>query len=217
MKHAGNHAAFDALSEESEYWAGFLFADGALSFAPTRKPCLQLALSEIDKDHVYKLRSFLRSSHAVTICPPRELFNGSTSTKSHKLSVSSQRLVTALQRLGMNKHLQAIAIDELAKSRHFWRGVVDGDGSLGFHGKLPVVQLVGGRPLLEQYLTFVKTVAHTRASVNKSKMIFTVGLTGNPAIDAAIAMYSNCSVALDRKMEIATKIINGPRPKWARP
>jgi hypothetical protein len=89
-------------------------------------PRVQLRLSEIDRGHVEKFRQFLSSTHAVTVSPPGN-FGGYQSRASVCYTVSSRRLGERLLELG--RYEGQIAA-ELVGSRHFWRGVVDGDGSI---------------------------------------------------------------------------------------
>ena len=63
-----NEEAFDAITEESAYWVGFLMADGCVSDpANGRCPTLALALAQRDMHHVVRFREFLGSTHPVSI------------------------------------------------------------------------------------------------------------------------------------------------------
>ena len=62
------HDAFDVLSPEAAYWVGFLFADGSVG-RDKRSRTISVRLSERDRQHLMKLRTFLKSSHAIRIAP----------------------------------------------------------------------------------------------------------------------------------------------------
>src|SRR5260370_41289523 len=58
-RYAVDEAFFDVIdTEEKAYWLGFLTADGTM-----REKGGMLALQERDIDHLYKIRSSLRSKH----------------------------------------------------------------------------------------------------------------------------------------------------------
>ena len=137
-----NHQAFDIVTNDAAYWIGFLFADGSVIQQQRGAPQVQLRLSEIDRGHLEKFRQFLDSTHAITTSPPGNL-GGYQSRASARYAIVSRRLAGRL--LEMGRYEGPIA-PELAASRHFWRGVVDGDGSIfilktGYSG----ISLVGSQ------------------------------------------------------------------------
>lgn len=121
-----NHEAFDIVTNDAAYWIGFLFADGSVIKQQKGAPQVQLRLSEIDRGHLEKFRQFLASTHVITTSPPGN-FGGYRSRASARYAVTSRRLAGRL--LEMGRYEGPIA-SELAASRHFWRGVVDGDGGI---------------------------------------------------------------------------------------
>ena len=62
------HDAFDELTPGAAYWIGFLFADGSVG-RRGQSGIVGLRVSERDRDHVVKLRSFLGSTHAISAGP----------------------------------------------------------------------------------------------------------------------------------------------------
>src|SRR5208282_5274398 len=145
-RHLVNHQAFDVVSDDAAYWIGFLFADGSVIQRQKGAPLVQLRLSEIDRSHVENFRQFIGSTHTISTSPPGN-FGGYRSRASVRFAVNSRGLAARL--LEMGRYEGPIA-PELAASRHFWRGVVDGDGSIfflktGYYD----ISLVGSRRLLE--------------------------------------------------------------------
>src|SRR5262245_20146722 len=61
-----NEAAFDVLTEESAYWAGFMMADGNISVREY-STYVTLGLAEADRDHVAAFRTFLGSTHTIDV------------------------------------------------------------------------------------------------------------------------------------------------------
>lgn len=197
--------ALDELTPEAAYWCGFLFADGNVRKGSlTRQPTVGLDLAERDREHLEKLRSFLGSTHKISI--------GNKSPLSYQFRVSSTRLAERLFELG---RYEGPIAPELAASRHFWRGLVDGDGSLGCYAKRPGSQpspqfrLCGqGRALLA-FTKFLHEDASTgaRLTVRPHKSIYNVGTTGWSAARIVELLYEDAPVALDRKAETARVII----------
>ena len=120
--------AFDELTPDAAYWIGFLFADGSV-VGRGESAVVQTRLSECDREHLVKLRSFLGSTHKIGAAPAGN-YGGYRSRPSVRLSVPAGRLARRLLSLG---RYEGPIDSTLIRSRDFWRGVVDGDGSLG-HG-----------------------------------------------------------------------------------
>lgn len=189
-----NETVFDTITEESAYWIGFLMADGCV----TNVNQIQLGLATRDRDHVVRFRSFLGSSHKIS-----NRNNGLGAG----LTVSSSHLVSVLAQYGVvpRKSLTAQVIG-LQDNRHFWRGVVDGDGSL----MLPtpkrsshLLRLCGSFFLMSQFAEFVKVHLDIDTSVRKHKTIFEVGPGQAKSFKIVSLLYSDCAIALPRKLEHA--------------
>lgn len=199
------HQALDELTPEASYWCGFLFADGNVRrVSLTRQPTVGLGVAGYDREHLEKFRSFLGSTHKISI--------GNRSPLSYQFRVSSTRLAERLFALG---RYEGPIASELAVSRHFWRGLVDGDGSLGCYAKRPgsepgaQFRLCGeGRALLA-FTKFLREDGSTgaRLTVRPHKSIYNVGTTGWSAARIVQLLYEDAPVALDRKAEMARLII----------
>ena len=122
-----NEAVFSApFSQEAEYWAGLLATDGNLYKVPkgTRTRVL-LALN--DRHLVQEFQSFVGGT------PVREVYTNRLSKKpSYHTSVSSNQIFNDLLSLGITpkKSLTLKVANSLSASRHFWRGAMDGDGTI---------------------------------------------------------------------------------------
>ncbi|MFG3422219.1 hypothetical protein [Micromonospora sp. NPDC048063] len=120
--HTLRHDAFDELTPDACYWIGFLFADGSISYRRNHIPQISVGLAERDRAHLLKLRTFLGSTSVISAPSPTH--------HSCQFSVRSQRLADRLVALG---RYQGPINARLVESRDFWRGVVDGDGSVGVY------------------------------------------------------------------------------------
>ncbi len=209
-----NHQALDVITDDAAYWIGFLFADGSVIRERQSAPAIQVRLSEVDRGQIAKLREFLGSTHTIGYCPPGN-YGGYSSRASFRLSVRSERLAHRLLDLG---RYEGPIARELVSSRHFWRGVVDGDGSV-YISKLgyAVFGLVGSRRMLEAFRGFLKERGLAgRMSIRPTKSIYIINTAGNLAARIIEELYKDAVVALDRKAAAARPIIESVRIARAR-
>jgi hypothetical protein len=98
----------------------------------------------------------------------------------------------------------------------FWRGVVDGDGSLGMTGnERPFVSLVtASEQLRNAYVEFVARVAGVRPNPqrNARDRVFNIVVFDEPAQALVAQLYSDELIAIPRKLN-AAKIVAA----WRRP
>jgi hypothetical protein len=126
-KYKVDETFFDNIdSEEKAYWLGFLTADGNI-----KKTAIQLHISRKDREHLLKFIKALRSEH-----PVYDRI-ATTKGKQHKVcgvNIGSVMLSDAIQKLGVKprKSLTVKPCMLLTPDlvRHYWRGVIDGDGCL---------------------------------------------------------------------------------------
>jgi hypothetical protein len=202
-KYQLRHDAFDELTPDAAYWIGFLFADGSV-FGRGKSACVQARLSERDREHLVKLRGFLGSNHKIGVAPAGN-YGGYRSKPSVRLSVTSGRLAHRLLSLG---RYEGPIDGTLMRSRDFWRGVVDGDGSLGLLATgYAYFELVGSCRLLEAFLDFLqRNGLGARMTIRPDKTIFQIATAGHTAERISSFLYENATVALDRKAASAAKI-----------
>lgn len=199
-KHAVDEAAFDAVTPESAYWIGFLMADGCVKQQPTGA-YIYLSLQVGDIDHIGKFLAFLKAAHPITL---------TRCGKYARTCIGSLRLAGALAPFGVVPRKSKTArVIGLENDRHFWRGVVDGDGHVFVCGKGRIhVGAVGSLDLMTQFASFVKTVVPTyQGGVVPMSGIFSVRLSGNGAIALLREMYLPGETWLERKRAAALDCI----------
>lgn len=206
------HEAFDELTPNATYWIGFLFADGTVSVRPGLRPHIGLGLAGRDSRHLEELRAFLRSTGSISMRAALDVTDsGRTRGPTCQFSVRSDRLAARLLDLG--RYAGAVNA-ELAASRHFWRGVVDGDGSIGAYPTASStsphlkaqIRLCGERRLLESFAAFLTSQGMARLSVRPHKSIWNIGTTGVSAERIIALLYHDAPTALARKAEAAARI-----------
>lgn len=215
--------AFDMLTSDSAYWAGMLITDGCICDESSLR--LLLSLKRTDEGHLIKLKEFLKSNHPIHY--------GKPSTSGAKgqaiLSIRSSRLCGSLVQYGVfpRKTHIAKAPDRLSRNPHFWRGCVDGDGTvmlakskrstLGF---TPVVILCGASlSLIEQFSSFANSVCETsRTKIQFGRGVYSFRVCGRRAIELVYSMYGLGGTSLDRKQQTADRIISisTSDPLWCR-
>ena len=204
-KHFFNEQSFDIITEESAYWIGFLMADGCIITHNTT-PEVSLCLHNKDKEHLYKFRSFLESTHSIT----------QVNKDVVKFSIKSKKLADSLMQYGIiprKSHIAKVSND-LILNKSFWRGVIDGDGSIGEYKSGIMLRLYGSISLLEQFLVFIKTHEPScNVTVRPHKTIYIISLNGKYAINMIGLLYNECSIALSRKLNAAMIISNRGRGK----
>jgi len=126
--HTMDESVFDAITEPSAYWIGDLMADGNINTGKTGNPRISLTIAARDREHLVKFRKFLNCSNPIQI---KIIQVSGIVPKQYTLRFSSKRIAGKLIEFGVTarKSLTAKVIG-LQDNRHFWRGVVDGDGHI---------------------------------------------------------------------------------------
>jgi Mor family transcriptional regulator len=193
----------DRSSEEALYWVGFLMADGKLcrtKNGDNYKSSYSFGTGIHKKDitHLYKFRKFLKSSHSIVRY--KDLV---------QLMISSEKIYKKLEGYGLtrNKSLTAKASDDIILNRHFWRGVIDGDGSIFFNRKRPCLSICGSWPMMNDFKKYIKYFLKKDIKVYKCKMIFSVQLAALRDVCSVIKeIYQDCNIFLNRKKKLADYI-----------
>lgn len=196
-----DESAFSRITSESAYWVGFLMADGCIITA-NKTPQIQLGLSRKDANHLWKFRKFLKTKAKVGKCG---------NPNAVQIRVSSRKLVESLRRFGVVPRKSFTAkVKGLENNRHFWRGVIDGDGHITRSNdkyKYALIHLCGSKFLVSQFRDFVKSISSTKAEVHSVGSIFRINIRGSSAVSIIRKLYEKCSTSLDRKRAIADEVL----------
>jgi hypothetical protein len=215
--HPVQEDVFDSISEESSYWTGMLMADGNIyvSHKAGESPTITLSLKWSDWEHLEKLRHFLRSNNAISRRANCGTFPNAEDIASFR--VRSGRLAAALSRYGVVPRKSKREIVSLLEwNRHFWRGMVDGDGWITDNNGYPIVGLTGSEGICEQFKQYVLKISPTcGSSITRNHSIWKVLITGRHAHLLLEELYLDCVVALKRKELLAYSWINTRREEMA--
>jgi len=192
-----DEGAFDQITPESAYWIGFLLADGCVHYLRGKYPKVVLELGIEDWEHVEKFRQFIQTETQVR---PSHL--GAAA----RLEVTSERIVDTLRGYGVTerKSFTASVVPELRRNRDFWRGVVDGDGNLGYNigNGCPHLGLVGTRAVVEAFKEFCGIEGVIKDVGNVSTLVY----YSHNAASIARTLYREATLFLDRKNKLADTI-----------
>lgn len=177
-------SCFSDNSESTSYYYGWLLTDGCLY-----RGTIYLKLQLGDIEILQGLKEYIKSSNKITTS---STFDKRTlKTYSYcSFSFSSTEVISRLRGLGLTerKSCKESCPSIFKYNRHFWRGVLDGDGCINA-GKANMISLVGSESLLKDFLTFCKEVVgisrdYPITSNGKMKVI-------------QICSYENCKKVLD--------------------
>lgn len=198
-----NEEAFNVLTADTAYWLGFLLADGCITQPTNCSPRLSLKLASVDEGHLLKFKQFLSAEQPIL----REVT--STGRSASYITIVSAALCSSLVQYNIvpRKTFIAKPPEALMLNRDFWRGYIDGDGSLGVYRLGPKISIVGTRETCESFLLFVREVGiTTNVSISPAKNVCVLSLSCYKAKELAPVLYDNATTYLTRKYETANRI-----------
>lgn len=205
--HSLNHDFFGCVdNEEAAYWLGFLLADGGIY-----KNSITLALGQIDSEHVLRFRDAIGSNHKPFYRP--RIAGKSNGTVG--LTMRSDAMVADLARYGVvpckSKTAQPAVLHPNVQ-KHFWRGVIDGDGSISAKPGRWSVRLVGSQSVCEGFAKWILAACLVPSTVSPHKGIWQARVEGLRRSWLVVdALYNDAAVYLPRKRERALTITTAAR------
>lgn len=209
----GRESAFTAIdTPEAAYWLGFINADGAIVGVNPGTLRLQVVLARKDREHLVKLRSFTGTKRDIWDYEAKTI--GGIQRPYSRLICQDRAIVMDLIRHGVHpsKTGKETAWNGPANLMpHFWRGMVDGDGSVP--GKSYTVTLVGSYEVVAAFTTWLRGVSRTQVNPTRDKRSpdhWRVVVGGHSDVRAILhALYDDAPVALARKKALADLAVHG--------
>ena len=194
---------FDSIdTEEKAYWLGFIMADGNVH-GDNR---FSMFVQARDGGHIRKFLRAIGSNH------PLRFINSGTAGQ-FGVQIICPDLCLGLIRHNVTPRKSLTATPPELRSdlkRHFYRGLVDGDGYLGAikaQRGSPVIVLAGSKKCCVGFVDFVETIINHRCSIYPQRNIFVAHVSqARHAISVMHALYDDCTIALTRKLEKAHKL-----------
>jgi hypothetical protein len=202
---------------EYSYLLGFLHADGHLSESSRNRGKVSIELNIRDKDICKKFKNLIPFYSSISYRTRNTNFK--TNYTSVVWSVYDLEFRKLLKSWGLTAGKKSDSITQPVDVSEvdYYRGLIDGDGSLGFTAKgFPFVSLVVSSGFLKDtYLKFLELITGKlkTSSLNKRDGIYNIVVYKEDAQALINVLYYEGCIALSRKSKIATKILNWKRPK----
>ena len=212
-----DEAAFDVVTPESAYWVGFLMAAGSITRAGTRSPAIAVTTADEDRTHLERFRAFVCAMDPITVGTRDGFRDASRSYLS--VQVRSGRLAKTLARYGVVPYKTLVArAFELENDPHFWRGCIDGGGSIAVSRdegvRRPVISFAcRSRELTRQFADFAREtvpgcdIQEETRTPRAYCVIHSVTLRGDDCLAMVQALYGDGLAALPRKFAVAQQIL----------
>ena len=214
-KHSNfNHEAFsDFTDERAAYFYGLILADGCLSKNKSGDyNCVSIGLKSTDSYILQNLLDYIGSDNKVR---SYERYDNRTCKTYNVSSVSFNdvKVTSRLVEQGLSARKSANEVlpkDTLVNSRHFWRGLVDGDGCLRIKGNHFLLNLVGSYAVTKGLVDYAKSnfVLKTERTPYDRKNLFSITFTGSDARKLAKLLYCESNIHLTRKYDKASTCFN---------
>lgn len=197
-----NHNAFSVLDENTFYWLGFIMADGCVSERHSKTIILSIQYGDLA--HVKTFKKFLGAKHQISKVNSR----GSIQAR---IAVTSDPICERLIKYGITprKSIVAKAHELLVNNRHFWRGMIDGDGSIMIKNRRNqkrqvVINLNGSIHNITAFCKYTKCICQHSTNPCRGKgNSWQLSLYAHAAQVIVRHLYSDCGVFLARKMRMA--------------
>ena len=200
-----NLEAFTDFTDEKQlYYYGLLLADGNL-----HKNVVSIILKYCDAPILEPLAEYFGEGYTVQ----KKVVRGEDYAR---LSIAHYRVTENLVKQGFEpaksmKERIPNFYDESYNMRHFWRGFVDGDGTVRFPNNVRDVRLLGSKEIIDGFISFVEKYGNCdkRLAVKHPtiKGCYTIQYNGKDASEIAYILYSDCNIALERKWNNAKELI----------
>lgn len=204
---------FDIDPSHLSYLFGFVQTDGHYSIQSRNRGRISIELSERDKDILFKIESILPVS--CTISTRTRTTNFKSSLTTFTLNIFDYDFRMMLEGFGLTSGKKSSSIKPPDFNAHnlierdYWRGVIDGDGSLGFIKQgIPFISLVSkSDELIESYKDLIKIHCGYRPITKRNKRDDVYNVTVFRQSPKLIEyLYPPNCLGIDRKIKLAQTI-----------
>lgn len=221
-----NENFFEIINtEESAYWLGFLYADGAI-INYKNNLTMKVALDSKDHLHLEKFKESLKWKGSVKLYN-RSLNDKKLLNKTSTIAIGSSKLCNDLIDKGCTLRktltIKFPTINQVPNDliHHFIRGYFDGDGSVFLsnekhwrNNKISSIihcRFIGTKELMEKIAEILQLpnilVKHYKKCINKN--VYTLNIKRVPrSFELYKYLYKDASIYLNRKKEIFDKYFN---------
>lgn len=204
---------FDIDPGHLAYIYGLIQTDGHYSSYSRNRGRISIELSERDKDILFKIEEILPVSCTISTRTRQTNFKPSSTT--FTLNIFDYDFRMMLEGFGLSPGKKSSSIKPPDFNTHnlierdYWRGVIDGDGSLGFtkYG-IPFISLVSkSDELIESYKDLIKIHCDYRPITKRNKRNDAYNVTVFRQSPKLIErLYPPNCLGIDRKIKLAQMI-----------
>lgn len=191
----------DLKTEESAYFYGWLLTDGWI----TDNGRVGISVKRSDEDFILKFHNYLKLSTDVLRRDRQDTRTGKT-YQSTELYFSDKSIRDRLVSLGMRprKSTKEVCPDIYNSDRHFWRGVLEGDGWIANHGHSYSCGVVGSKELVGSFKEYCKTLGIDKFYTRRqSGDLYECVLKNKKSSTRLLTeLYTDVSLFLNRKYNI---------------
>jgi hypothetical protein len=202
------------------YFFGFAQTDGSLFAGAGQKGRFSIELSVRDEA---VLHSFATMFDVYSRVSHRERTTNFGPHRSAVWTVSDLAFRRELVHLGLPTGRKSATVAPptcRVSVRDYLRGLVDGDGSVGFTrtGRPFISFVTASQPLAEFFCAQALEVTGAYRTVRRNRRdgVFNPMVAGDPAAPFAAWLYPNGCLALDRKRDSAARVAQWTRPRGMR-
>ncbi len=220
-KHTMNERYFKNIdTEEKAYWVGFISADGNILNRPGERYVLRVALQIGDKSHLLKFKKHIEYSGNLTFIS--QILKNGKPYSLWNITINSKKMIMDLEKLdiGPNKTKTITPCKLIPKKliRHYWRGLIDGDGHISKDIRGWKIGLAGNKFMTEGFRQFIimnniksKAKIHIKPKSTTGYYSSAMVYAGTKLIKNIVdLLYNDSNIFLDRKMELVKKIMKTP-------
>ena len=205
-----NEDVFSVIdTEEKAYWLGLLFADGCIYNCKGYKT-LEITLKSTDVDHLKLFGNFLCGTDRIVKFKGVKL-NGKIYPQ-YKVAACNKKICADLISLGLVERKSLIVeYPKIPKAlqRHFIRGFVDGDGGISVDNN-SIYLISGSMDFIKSIIQIIKSelnIPEPKIYQKKNSKAFQFQYYGDNCRKIISWLYSDCSIALQRKQDNAFAVL----------
>jgi len=203
---------------EHAYIFGLFQSDGHLEKVKGKnKGRLTIELNELDKEIIFKIQKLFDCNSNIRFRKRKTNFKNEINTCS--LTIYDQEVINQFNIMGMpyGKKSEIITIPKVDYcERDYWRGIIDGDGSLGMTSNgFPFFSLVtSSEELKDAFLELIYKITNKVKNIKRNERdnIFNIVIFKEDAQKLTKYIYYNGCLGLERKIKASKEVV-----KWKRP
>ena len=194
----------EPLTNLDYYWIGYLRADG--SIVCRTKDVGSIRFGQTQLQPVQELKNYSKTNGKLHVYERAGGF--ASANKAYVIIIGKAEIYKRAVELGVKKTLR----EDIYLNKHFWRGMIDGDGSLGLYHRdgqdYASISLCSPQTYdLEKFADYAKSLGLRRPIIHPSRTLFITRLSPQESKYMVWHLYHNEYSANLLKLEKLKKIL----------